>query len=296
MGSVRLMIGLDCDRPRGSFIKTETGLQMANRKMKCLDRINKTLNQLEIPRTYFICGQFLESMVDVFGLSQIRAAFSVGSKLSEIADHTYSHNIFTMIPSRPDKQPISSEKVVEEYRRNTQLFNSILGIDITQRGLRAPLGYYLGLKNEPKLVEALWMEGVTYISSDLRNEKHSIYAGIYDENNNLRQPFLYPCGLPEIPGHGWHDTAFSQTSKTPISDPCPQNIIEIQGYYKNMISQSSEIARRLDRDVFLGLIMHPYDISLYDPELHLFTHIEQLLKEYDSFFCTYNDARKNLIY
>ena len=65
--SVRLMLGFDCDRPRGSFIASEEGAEIAKRKLSAIQGISNSLESLAIPRTYFICGSFLESMVNKFG-------------------------------------------------------------------------------------------------------------------------------------------------------------------------------------------------------------------------------------
>ena len=284
------MIGLDCDRPRGAFINTPQGQEMALRKIVSLEKINEILNHLCIPRTYFICGQFLESMVDIWGINVIREAFSPNSELTEIADHTYSHSILKPIPTRPDKQVISPEQAVDEYRKNTSLFSTVFGFNNAERGLRAPLGYYQGLKGEEKIIELYLKEGVKYISSDLRNELNSIHVQLVDEYNNIRQPYYYKCGLLEIPSHGWHDTAFSNNSKTPIYEKCPACLEEIKNYYENLICHALSLSCSLGKKIFLGFVMHPYDISFYDMGNQLFYYLNNLQLTNRIQFCTYQDA------
>ena len=103
------MLGFDCDRPRGKFIKTLEGMKMATRKLNSLQNIAHTLEELKIPRTYFVCGQFLESMTTVFGKEEMKKSFCVNSPYVEIGDHSYSHSVVKKISTRPDKIPISVE-------------------------------------------------------------------------------------------------------------------------------------------------------------------------------------------
>lgn len=290
MCNVYLMIGLDCDRPRGDYINTPLGKDMALRKIESLNKIKNILNKLSIPRTYFICGQFLESMATFWCDDRMREVFSSQGGLSEIADHTYSHNIFKSIPSRPDKLKITPKQAINEYRINTSIFSKIFKIDCSKRGLRAPLGYYQGLSGENELIQLFHNEGLLYISSDLRNKSHSILTELKDEYNNIRQPYFYSCGLLEIPGHGWHDTAFSKNSKTPIYEKCPVDIIEISSYYESLICQAISLSEEVNKRLYLGLVMHPYDISLYDKNNELFLNLNKLKAKYRFDFCKYQDA------
>ena len=62
-----VMLGFDCDRPRGNFIFSKEGTIMAERKFESINKISNSLKKLKIPRTFFICGEFLESMSKKFG-------------------------------------------------------------------------------------------------------------------------------------------------------------------------------------------------------------------------------------
>ena len=116
------MIGFDCDRPRGSFISSNKGQEMASQKILSLEKINKILEKEEISRTYFICGNFIESMINNFGSKRIKNAFNSKSKLVEIGDHSYSHKIVKKIKTRPDKLPANFKEIKEEFQINTDLF------------------------------------------------------------------------------------------------------------------------------------------------------------------------------
>ena len=122
------MIGMDCDRPRGEFINSKEGTSMAERKINSIEKISSQLHKLDLPRTFSICGSFLESMSLKFGKERMADAFNVKDDNVEIADHSYSHNIVKPIKNRPDKIPLTSNQVIEEYHRNTKIFKPIFKI------------------------------------------------------------------------------------------------------------------------------------------------------------------------
>ena len=288
--SVRVMIGFDCDRPRGSFISSDKGQEMANQKMLSLETINQILEKEEIPRTYFICGNFVESMINNFGLKRVKNAFNSMSKLVEIGDHSYSHKIVKKINTRPDKLPANFKEIKEEFQINTNLFQKYFsGQDIVNRGYRTPLGHKNGLKGEFKLLDSLKNLKVKYISSDLRDTNDSLHPKLITENGNIRQPYRYENGLLEIPAIGWQDTAFSGTSNTKLFENPPTNILEILTYYQGLFFEANQLSQKIERDVFLGLVMHPYDVSFYDKDNSLFPKLKKELESIGGSFHTYGE-------
>jgi peptidoglycan/xylan/chitin deacetylase (PgdA/CDA1 family) len=288
---VHVMIGLDCDRPRGVYLKSEAGSRMAETKIHSLEFISSKLDRLGIPRTYFICGQFLESMAAQFGKERLREAFSVGNPLVEVADHTYTHRLFKAIPTRPDKEVATPAEIIEEYDIDTEILRSILKLNLPTRGLRAPLGYYGGLRTESELLDVLSGHGISYISSDYRDGNSSINPPLLDQDGKPRQPYRYPNGLLEIPGHGWHDTVFGGHSTTAVSGPYPNSYSEIVGFYQQLFSSAWAVARSMERDIYLGLIMHPYNVALYDTPRRLFDDIGLIAQDLGLTFCQYQNAR-----
>lgn len=292
---VRVMIGLDCDRPRGSILGTDDGCRMANVKMLSLERIGKKLDKLKMPRTYFICGQFLESMVAQFGESRVRQAFSPDCSLSEIADHTYTHNVMKAIPTRPDKEPIHYERVAEEYNLNTELFGDVFRQDLSKRGMRAPLGHHQGVSSESQLIATLDACGVIYISSDLRDENHSLNPPLVDSLGNPRQPYRVTGNLVEIPSHGWQDTVFGGQTKTPIFESAPSTYSEILASYATLFTGAKKIANGTGKEFYLGLVNHPYNISYYDPSDRFFEDLKEIADELGVGFCHYRTARDKTV-
>ncbi len=279
---VRVMLGFDCDRPRGSWIASSEGRAIAQRKLESLRRLNARLEGLQIPRTFFVCGQFLESMAHLFGDAAMQEAFAVASPLVEIADHTYSHSTLTRIATRPDKQPMKPLQMAAEWAQNGTLLEKILGRR-GPRGLRSPLGSRFGLQKEISMVDRLARLGVTYVSSALRDENDSLHPKLLDAQGVPRQPFRYANGLLEIPSVGWQDTAFSGLSQTRLFERPPQGLPEIGDYFRSLFREASHLVERFGRDQYLGLVMHPLDLSHYDPDVQLFAQLRECAVSWHSY-------------
>jgi len=287
------MLGFDCDRPRGKFIKTEEGAYMAKTKFNSLHRISETLEELEIPRTFFICGQFLESMAMMFGKEEMKKSFCINSPYVEIGDHSYSHSTVKKILTRPDKIPISPEEVENEFKKNTDIFKNIFGLNIPNRSYRTPLGHADGLKDNEKLQEKLKKIGVKYVSSDLRDADDGLNPPLLNKDNTPRQPYYYKNGLLEIPSIGWQDTVFSKTSKTPTKEKPPETYEEIINYYKELFQKAISISEENNKEHFLGLVLHPYDNSFYNQNNRFFYDLNDIIKNINAEFCKYEDVLLN---
>ena len=136
--SIRVMLGFDCDRPRDGFISSEIGKKMAVRKLKSIQDISKVLNEMSIPRTFFICGHWLQSMAYKFGNISVSSALEPSNELVEIADHSYSHNIVKAIDNRPDKIPLKPFELRDEFIKNSKIFEEILELEEPVCGFRTP--------------------------------------------------------------------------------------------------------------------------------------------------------------
>ena len=287
------MLGFDCDRPRGKFIKTEEGTNMAKIKLNSLKCISETLEELNIPRTFFVCGQFLESMATVFGNAKMKEVFCVNSPYVEIGDHSYSHNVVKKILTRPDKIPISPEDLENEFNKNTEIFKDIFGLSIPNRSYRTPLGHAGGIKDNEKLQKKLKEIGVKYVSSDLRDSNDGLNPSLLNKDNTPRQPYFYKNGLLEIPSAGWQDTVFSKTSKTPTNVKTPETYEEIINYYDELFQKASNITKEKNQDYFLGLVLHPYDNSFYNQNNRFFYDLNNIATKINAEFCKYEDVVLN---
>ena len=286
---VRVMIGLDCDQPRGIFVASREGSERAWEMLRCLNRLSGLLETMMVPRAFFVGGLFLESMEYVYGTDSLRRALQVDSSLVEIADHGYSHSVLRQVESRPDKLPISSRQAIREYEGNTRLFARILGQDLQGRGYRAPLGHCRGLRGQYDLLDRFRRAGIKYVSSDLRGLGDSLLSPLRWADWMPRQPYRYENGLLEIPSHGWQDTAFFGRSRTPTGD-VPGTYQKIIAYYRFLLRSAQQIATEYDRDYFVGLALHPHMIALYDADGCFFPDLYDMVTGMNGSFCKYEDV------
>lgn len=287
---IRVLLGFDCDRPRGNFIFSKQGSEMAQIKLNSIQKITRDLDHLLLPRTFFICGQFIESMNKKYGSDVLREAFSPESQLVEIADHTYSHSILKKIETRQDKIPIGTNQISAEYEKNTKIFKKIFKRDFKTRGYRTPLGHYNGLQGEPKILNTLVEVGAKYLSSDCRDKNHSLHPPLKKEDGSPRQPYFYENGLLEIPSMGWQDTAFSGTSKTPLYENPPESYEDIIKYYTILLEEANKIAKETSKDYFIGFVLHPYDNSYYNKNGKFFFDLKSIVEEIQGKFCKYEEV------
>ena len=293
--SVILVVGFDCDRPRDAFIISKEGQEMAERKIKSITNISKSLNDLQIPRTFFVCGHFLESMNYKYGSERLRESFDINNQNVEIADHSYSHNVLKPIITRPDKIPLTPEKVFEEFQKNTKIFENIFGEKFEHRGYRTPLGHFQGLTKLNKLLEKMKLAGVKYISSDLRGPNDSINAELKNQDGSPRQPYFYENNILEIPSMGWQDVVFSPyvdhvAKFEKIPDNSPFSYEKIIEYYQDQLSKAQKIADESNQHYFYGLCMHPYDTSYYFNEGKFFVDLKKIIEKINGKFTTYDDV------
>ena len=93
------------------------------------------------------------------------------------------------------------------------------------------------------------------------------------ENGKIRQPFIYNNGLVETPSHGWHDSAFTGTSKTKGTEGYPTTTDGIFEHYRDIFAQAGNITKRTGNDVYVGLVMHPWAVRRYDPNLTVLSRL-----------------------
>ena len=294
--NVRVMLGFDCDRPRDALIVSKKGEEMARKKLTAIQNISRILSSLSIPRTFFLCGHWLQSMVYRFDKDIIKTALDPNNQLVEIADHSYSHNVVRHISNRPDKIPLTPKQVSDEFSRNSIIFEENLDIK-NINGFRTPLGHFNGLQGKFELLDNIVKAGMNYISSDLRGRNESLFAPLQDNEGRIRQPYRYENGLLEIPSIGWQDVVFSQREYIEkfekLPEDLPQDYEGILNYYKELLKDAKKIIKDTKRDFFMGLCLHPYDCSFYYEDGNLFKDLQQIVKEIGGTFCSYNDVAEH---
>jgi methionyl-tRNA formyltransferase len=294
--NIRVMLGFDCDRPRDALIVSEKGAEMARKKLESIQTISKILSKLSLPRTFFLCGHWLQSMVYKYDRDVIKTALEPTNQLVEIADHSYSHNVVNYITNRPDKIPLTPKQVYDEFSKNSIIFEELLDIKNIE-GFRTPLGHFNGLQGKFELLDNIVKAGMSYVSSDLRGKNESLFAPLKNNQGKLRQPYRYENGLLEIPSIGWQDVVFSQKEYIEKFEKLPKDLPQsydgIINYYRNLFEDAKKITKNTKRDFFVGLCLHPYDCSFYYEDGNLFQDLHNIVEELGGSFCSYNDVKEH---
>lgn len=260
----KLALGFCAERPYGKLALDQAGNMERAKTNTSLLKLNNLLNDRCAPRTFFLLGDYLAKSVAAVGHSAMKAILEPQNPLVEIGQHTYSHVTIATIPTRPDKQPVGREALLEEVRKTQDLISDCIGVRPV--GLCAPLGYAGGLPDDA--MQALSSTELSYVSSDSRDQFWGINPPLV-EHGKLRQPRLHASsGLVEIPSHGWQDTAFIG-SPTVGTTNVPESAENILAHYRGLLEQAASIEHNGDyaEDVSVALCLHPHAIADYDPNL-----------------------------
>lgn len=294
MKTVNLLLGFDTERPYGPFGETEEGKKLREKHLITGAKLNELLNKYNTQRTFFMLGTYIQQSLDQVGQKGLIEVYQPQNSLVEIAQHTYSHPILAPIKTRPDKQPISSEQLSSELKLADTLIKVVLKLEQPIIGLRTPLGYANGLLDQQKITKILFQHGLFYVSSDLRDEDDGLNAPLVKKDGDLRQPFKYMQGIWELPSHGWQDSAFTGESKTKGATDYPKTIKDITDHYIQILKQAKEISERRGSDIFIGLCMHPWAITIYDPKLEVLENLIKFSKDNGVHLLNYREAYENL--
>lgn len=255
--TVRVMLGLDCDRPRSAF-RAAGGYQGE------LDRVQSYLGGLvdhwadaAIGWTMFLCGQFVESLAESLAKSEVQARLGLKHPECEVACHSYEHLPIAPVPGRDELVAVSAPSLADDLNRNEGLLRWLLDDPNARFGFRAPYGADV----TDIAPEVLSVVSATRLYSSTWLRTHA--DGVCPSLTMHRQPFKYKTeDLWEIPSHGWHDTVFagmSPTSQGPSG-------ISAHRYYGGLVSDACKLSRTAgDRFIYLGLVLHPIAMARYDP-------------------------------
>jgi len=268
MSNIKLSFGYDTERPFGQLALTPEGETLRTRQVQTVRNIIKTFDHEEVPRTFFILGQYLERCQPQFSAEELREIFDKTNTLNDIQQHSYSHPVFRKLAARADKIPVTTAEFLKDLEKANQIIEETLGVKPT--GLRTPLGYHCDLSDMPELVNGLAGMGFYFISSDLRSTD-SIEAKLLAD----RQPHTYAHigqpGLVEIPSSGWQDVIFTvEKSKAYLNGKIfsPDEIVQ---HYTGLFSQAKEMAKSMPEGnaVYVSLCLHPWAVMEYDPKLEI---------------------------
>lgn len=265
--AIKILYGFDTERPYGSMANSEDGKVEREKTFEFIPALNQLMDSYSAGRTFFILGDFLEQSLAKFGKEHLMQVFQPLNPLIEIGQHTYNHVIVAPIATRPDKTPIPQETLGRELKSTNNLLKKVFGLEKVD-GLRTPLGYAKGLEDYPVVLDEIKHAELRYVSSNLRNKDWGINAPLI-EDNLPRQPFVYFNGVIEIPSHGWQDTAFTGESKTKGTEGYPTTPEGIFGHYKGIFDEAYKLSKTTDKDVRVGMCMHPNIMRKYDENLEI---------------------------
>lgn len=210
----------------------------------------------------------------------------------DLQQHSSSHQPFRRIATKSDKDPSQPNNIEKDVLKASQLIYEILGRECI--GIRSPLGYASGLQDEVEVVNALLRTGIKYISSDLRDKNWSIEPKLV-EDGKLRQPYFYQDNLLEFPTHDWQDTAFTGKSKTIGVKDYPTTVQDILEYFINLTEHTRDLSKKDNKEIYIGLCLHPQAINVYDPELEFHAKLLDYTKKNGILVSSYTDAYERMI-
>lgn len=267
--SVRVLLGVDCDRPRIEYQDTPSYQSELTTVADYLAGLIDLWGSAGASWTLFLCGSFLEALASAKLGPQIQATIR-RDRQCEVGCHTFGHRPVANVPLRPDLSAMSAAEFEADLQRNQAVLEKFTGrYGINSRfGFRAPYGTFAGgLSTE--IIQVIRARR-SYSSSVLRSRSHGI-CPLLTNGHTLRQPFQYPGGLWELPSHGWHDTVFARLSATVPAGMEPSSALN---HYSALLGEATELSRAHQRPIYVGLVLHPLAMSIYDPKYSLLSQLE----------------------
>ena len=290
MAKVKVAFGYDTESPRGDFARTPEGKDFRKRHNDLVRRIISTFDAEMAPRTFFMLGQYLEQCLDDYSKEDLRELYNPRNPLTEIQQHSYSHEVFGEVKGREDKKPITVQQFLGDLERASEVLADILGI--VPIGLRTPMGYEHDMSRFPDLVRGLEEQGFLYVSSHLRSG--SLPEGILSTET---QPHTYSNigfdRIVEIPTQGYQDTIFTKDKSMKYLKREPMTKDEIVAHYLGLFGKAKSMAQ--DRQVYLGLCLHPWAVMQYDPDLEIHRQLIDGAKKEDIEIVSYGDIARELV-
>ena len=282
---VRILLGVDCDRPRLSFREGDNYAEELRLVKDLLGNLVARWRANSIGWTMFMCGEFIESIADGEDLSSVRDRLGVSTSLCEIACHSYAHVSIGPVAGRPELARLSPAEIANDLDKNHDLLSWLVGDKPSGFGFRSPYGHDI-IDLDPMAVSVL-AQRRRYSSSWLRTRG----CGVCPPLDLARQPFEHLPGFWELPSHGWHDTVFARMSPTSNG---PGEGVSAHDYYAYLLRRALDLTELADgRTVYVGLVLHPIAMAKYDPELCLLDALREVVSDASSYI-SYGQAAEEL--
>lgn len=290
MKQIRLSFGYCSERPHGNWEEKKKN-SLRKRQINCVRNICRVLDEREVPRTFFILGNYLERCLDDFSREELMKIYDKDNPLNEIQQHSYSHVIVDNIKTRGDRKSIPVKEFVSDLEKANKVIEDIL--NITPSGIMLPLGYSHDLSHMPELVKRLNGIGFNYVSSNLRGLDDSLECQL----TIGRQPHTYRkigyADIVEIPTHGWQDVVFTAEKSQKFFER-QVDAKETFEYYNNLLDRSMSIAKE-DKPFYISLCLHPHAIVEYDPELKIHKKLIDSARNKKIELVSYGEIAKEII-
>ncbi|MGD9276820.1 MAG: polysaccharide deacetylase family protein [Candidatus Pacearchaeota archaeon] len=270
---VKALFGFDVESIYSKDSSTDKFVKDAESNKRILSGIDILMDKYRAERTLFILGKTLKDFEGYFSNKDFKKLFPNENPLVELAQHTYNHLTFNPISSVPNKECVDEKTFIDDVKKANGLMKKVFGKNPV--GIRTPYGY--SRKIPEQVADSLKETGLEYISSCGRDSEDGLNPRIIEEGN-LRQPSKYNSGLLEVPSHGWQDSAFTGLTNTPLRD-VPKNKGEISSFYKKLFRQAKEIEQKHGQEIYLGFVMHPWAINIYDSNLEFLSNLMEYTKK-----------------
>ena len=259
----KLALFYSTERPYGVLSEKPEGIELRKRLINFFqETFNSTLDGLEVPRTHFFLGEWLQRSIETGYRDQIYDLFSQ-NQLVEVAQHSFSHGKIFPTSEYGENNIMSPEEFDNDLRNADDVIWDCF--ELLPYGVQVPYGHVSDMSSMPKYLEVLSHIGYNYVSSHYRGIKNPLEALVSEES----QPHTYTeSGFPklvEIPAHGLQDVIFTKEKAELFGvDLFTQE--QILEHYLSIIRQGMKLNVPTP---YVALSLHPWAVMEYDPEMEI---------------------------
>ena len=283
---IKLSLEYDVERPYGPAAETDEGRQLRKRFVAFDRFLTKTLDELAVPRTFFVIGQYLEGCLKDFSKEELREIYNPENPLQKIESHTFSHSFLVKPVDRNENPIISPVEFARDLQKANEVIEQILGIK--PFGLSMPYGYEGGIGDVPEFLKVLSDMGFKYVISDVGTDV-----------GKKRQPHTYKAaGFPdivEIPIHGGEDVFFTEEKSLRFLEREPDSKEAILSHYKSLFETIRNLAEKNPLPLYVGLVFHSWAMAEYDPSLEIHKRIIEMARGVGARIITFDQVADEIM-
>jgi peptidoglycan/xylan/chitin deacetylase (PgdA/CDA1 family) len=257
----------------------------------------KKLNDLFLKHngrfTAFVLGEWLDQVVEELGQETVMEYLT--GEGTDIQSHSYHNRAYKPIGDSTRERiapTLLQSQISSEIRGSLESIHKNLGV--RPIGMRPPMGNTHPLREDDKMIlEALSENGIKFISSWLKKDQR-------EPNPVGTKPLTYSSlGFPdivEIPGIGFYDVHYTQPTRLLVfgEDGNEWSLEERTEYHIDLLKQAQALAKKREESVFVPLVMHPWSVANYDPDLKFHEAILKFCNKNDIQVVSFNDIYKEV--